>query len=399
MDLINSETRFLFDQLGADNVRFVGGCVRDYLLDKQINDIDLATTHTPQQVKNILSKNSNIKIIDSGIKFGTLTLIFNNKTLEITTLRKDISCDGRRADVVFSQKWREDALRRDFTINALYMDIEGEIYDFFDGINDLKNGVVKFIGNAEDRIKEDYLRILRFVRFSLFYSKGELDKNSFDACLKLSTYITNLSKERIRSELFKIIAYQDSFQAFELLKNINILQIVFGEVFDIEIFNKQSKYLDDAIFKIAMLLRASDKITIKQLLEKISFSNKELLYLRKNIECFQIIEKIEFQQFEDKIKYIIQEFGNDITLKSLHILACEKFMHQAEINTVEKFVRNYEIKKLPVNGNDFINLGVTEGRNIKKALDIARKIWIENDQKISKLELILKSNNILAKLL
>ena len=157
------------DEVGKNSkVKFVGGCVRKALLGEDIDDIDLATSLEPHEVKKKLSEKG-IKVIDTGISHGTITAILNKKKLEITTLRKDISTDGRHANVIFTQDWEQDASRRDFTINAIYTDIEGRIFDPFNGISDLQNGKIKFIGSPEKRIQEDYLRILRYFRFFLHY--------------------------------------------------------------------------------------------------------------------------------------------------------------------------------------------------------------------------------------
>jgi tRNA nucleotidyltransferase/poly(A) polymerase len=165
------------NEIGEENkVRFVGGCVRKSLCGDQIDDIDLATSLEPNQVKKKLNQ-KNIKVIDTGISHGTVTAILNKKKFEITTLRKDISTDGRHADVQFTSDWTQDALRRDFSINAIYADIDGRIFDPTKGISDLQNGKIKFVGSPEQRIQEDYLRILRYFRFFIKYSKTDHDSD------------------------------------------------------------------------------------------------------------------------------------------------------------------------------------------------------------------------------
>ena len=154
----------------ASEIRYVGGCVRKIINNEVIDDIDLAVNLNPDEVSKILKEN-NIKFYKTGIDHGTITALINNKKFEITSLRKDISTDGRHAKVEFSNDWHEDASRRDFTINSIYADIDGNLFDPFNGKKDLENGEVKFIGAADKRIKEDYLRILRYVRFFVNYSK------------------------------------------------------------------------------------------------------------------------------------------------------------------------------------------------------------------------------------
>ena len=154
------------DYSDESEIRYVGGCVRKILKNEKVNDIDLATNLTPEQLMGICKK-KNIKFYETGLKHGTITAIINDYKFEITSLRKDLKTDGRHADVVFTNDWKEDASRRDFSINSIYSDLQGNIFDPFNGKKDLENGKINFIGDAEKRIKEDYLRILRYIRFFL----------------------------------------------------------------------------------------------------------------------------------------------------------------------------------------------------------------------------------------
>ena len=231
------EARIIFTILNEinkeNNVRFVGGCVRKSISGESIDDIDLATLLKPDEVKEKLSKN-NIKVIDTGISHGTVTAIINEKKFEITTLRKDISTDGRHAEVKFTSNWEEDAARRDFTINAIYADIEGRIFDPLNGLSDLKNGIIKFIGEPDERIQEDYLRILRYFRFFAQYSKIDHDQNVISSIKKYVNGLNKISNERIFDELKKIL----------LLKNLSSLFI--SEISNVIILNifPQLKYYE-----------------------------------------------------------------------------------------------------------------------------------------------------------
>lgn len=183
-------------------LRFVGGAVRDTLAGIKNFDIDLATDLSPEELVEACEE-SGLKTVPIGIKFGTVGVVLNNQTLEVTSLRKDIKTDGRHAVVEFTSDWESDASRRDLTINAIYADEKGSVFDYYNGIDDLENGVVRFIGNAGQRIKEDYLRILRFFRFYSIFGKGEIDAKALKACVENKDGIKTLSIERIRDELGK----------------------------------------------------------------------------------------------------------------------------------------------------------------------------------------------------
>ena len=209
LEIINTtKVSDLFEVISNYNdlseIRYVGGCVRKILNKEKFDDIDLATNLKPEEVKECL-KNNNIDFFETGIEHGTITARIEEKNFEITSLRRDVSTDGRRAVVKFTNDWTEDALRRDFTINSIYADKEGNLFDPNDGVKDLENGKVEFIGDPEKRVKEDYLRILRYVRFFLNYSKQEhklyvkkIIKQNISGAVKLS-------KERLIDELKKLV--------------------------------------------------------------------------------------------------------------------------------------------------------------------------------------------------
>lgn len=199
------ETSILFTIIGQDHLRFVGGCVRDALLGRPIGDIDLATPLPPEKII-LLCEKAGLKVIPTGIAHGTVTVRSGTRSYEITTLRRDISTDGRHAEVAFSADWHDDAARRDFTINALYADRDGHIYDPLGrGLDDLAAARVVFVGDPETRIREDFLRILRFFRFSQRYANGTLDAAGYKACQQNAKGIARLSRERITAECLKII--------------------------------------------------------------------------------------------------------------------------------------------------------------------------------------------------
>ncbi|MCG8506772.1 MAG: CCA tRNA nucleotidyltransferase, partial [Sphingomonadales bacterium] len=191
--------------LGANNCRFVGGAVRNTLLGEPVTDIDIATRLEPDAVIARLEA-AEIKAVPTGLKHGTVTAVAEGHAIEVTTLRHDVETDGRHAKVAFTDDWQADAARRDFTFNALYAAPDGTLYDYFGGLDDLKAGHVRFIGDAEARITEDALRILRFFRFHAHYGAGGMDAAGLDACAALAGRLDILSVERVRDELLKLLA-------------------------------------------------------------------------------------------------------------------------------------------------------------------------------------------------
>jgi poly(A) polymerase len=213
-----------------DETRFVGGAVRDTLLGLAVSDVDLATIHPPSEVIDRL-RIAGIKAVPTGIDHGTITAVVDSRPYEVTTLRSDVSTDGRRATVAFTQDWTADAARRDFTINALYAHTHtGEIHDYFGGLDDLSARHVRFIGKAEDRIAEDHLRILRFFRFFARYGSQEVDAQAYAACCAQANSLMALSRERIADELLKLLAAPDPLTALTLMIEGSVLLPVLPEI-------------------------------------------------------------------------------------------------------------------------------------------------------------------------
>lgn len=214
--------------LGAENIRWVGGAVRDTLLGVAVHDVDCATTLMPAEVIAQCGR-AGIHTVPTGIEHGTVTAILKDGPVEITTLRRDVATDGRRATIAFAKEWREDAARRDFTINALYAHPETlEIADFFGGLDDLRARRVRFIGSAQERINEDHLRILRYYRFQARFG-AELDAQAEEACAELAHTLKGLSRERIAGELLALLALADPHATLERMRERNVLGVILPE--------------------------------------------------------------------------------------------------------------------------------------------------------------------------
>ena len=380
------EAKIIFSYLNDTGketaVRFVGGCVRKSIQGEKIDDIDLATSLEPNEVKKRLVS-ENIKVIDTGISHGTVTAILNKKKFEITTLRKDISTDGRHADIKFTLNWEEDAQRRDFTLNAVYADIDGRIFDPLNGISDLNNGVIKFIGSVEARIQEDYLRILRYFRFFIQYSKIEHDKNTLRSIKKHINGINKISNERIFDELRKILKlknindlfsedvskeiFLNIFPQFKYYTRLKILKKM-----DLKIRNEIDNYL------ILAFLILDETNEYEYFCHKYKTSN-EVKNRYKNISSnFENLKNKKFYT-EENIKKLIY-FSNKNYVKDLLFFSI--FAYNKKISIVEhliNFVNTCKIPKFPISGDYLKKLGYQTGEELGKKLKALEEKWIENN--------------------
>ena len=385
------------ESLEKEVAMFVGGCVRNFLQSKKIVDIDIATIFTPLEIKKKL-KNTNFKVIDTGIDHGSVTVILNDKKFELTTLRKDIKTDGRHAEVKLINDWEEDSKRRDFTINAIYLNKRGKIFDPQQGVNDLKNGVVKFIGDPQTRIEEDFLRIIRFVRFSMQYN-SLIEQSTVNAIKLNLNGIKKISKERVLLEILKILKLPNFFKINENKQIKEIFSIIFPEFINLNRL-KNFEIIKGCIKSSELLFLSILLIDLKSSYEyfchKYKISNKikeELSLLGANFKIFN--KDKEF--FKKKLKSNLYYLGanNMKILYSLNLLNKKKFSKK-EIELF-KFIDNLSIPQFPYDGKTLIKKGFMEGKKIGKILDEAEKFWIQNDFNISsdEFEKIVKNNSSL----
>ena len=375
--------KYIFNILKKENeeTRFIGGCLRNLILNKKSDDIDLATTLLPNEVLKRLTEKK-IKVIKSGISHGTVIAILNSKKIEITTLREDIKTDGRHAEVQFTNDWVVDSNRRDFTINSLSCNFNGNLFDYHNGLEDLKNGNIKFIGNAEERIREDFLRILRFFRFYSLYGKTKINKSYIKIFKKTSSNIKKLSSERISSEFKKILISNNSYEVLNLMKITKVLKNVIFESSDL----KRLKNLDlipllnkKVDFSIALSIIIKEKNLLK-ILKKLNLSNIEKQKVR-NIISYQ--KRINFKEIENNIYKYIYTYGKDLFI-GLLIYDFVKYPIKNKINRYENLlnlVKNSKVPKFPLAGKDVIKLGVKTGPAVGKILKSIEKWWLDNKTK------------------
>lgn len=358
--------------------RFVGGCVRDSILEREISDIDLATTLKPEKAMKILTA-SGMKAIPTGLKHGTFTTLVNSKHVEITTLRQDISCDGRHAEVSFTENWKEDAQRRDFTFNALYMDIEGNIYDYFSGLDDLAHRRLHFVGEPYKRIEEDYLRILRVFRFQAYVCKSPLSETILEACTKYRKRISLLSGERIQGEIFKLLSYKDFLSTVFTMQEAKILEeILATKVIFANLNNERSQLIEDHIAALALLLRNTEiKYDTKWLQSRWRTSKKvhgeiNMLLHEKTIDC---------------PRKTLAKLGSELTRKLIKILYAENKLTDTQHQDFTLVASTSEVPIFPVMGRDLLLLGYS-GPGIGAKLKQLEDLWKESRCTLSKEELL-----------
>ena len=260
-------------------VRYVGGCLRKVINQEQVDDIDLATNLEPNKVCEALQQKK-IAFFETGIEHGTITAVIDKYKFEITSLREDISTDGRHAQVKFSDDWKEDSLRRDFSINSIYSDCYGNLFDPHNGIEDLKNGDINFIGNVDKRIKEDYLRILRYVRFFLGYSKKPHNSQILKR-LKINIGgVLKISKERLLDELKKITDLEKLEKLNKDKPSFELISLIFPELKNLDVFSKLNSFQkeilkkNDFIFLLSLMI-IDDKDNADYFLYKFNLSKKD----------------------------------------------------------------------------------------------------------------------------
>lgn len=373
-----------------DNLRIVGGAVRNFLLNKDINDFDLSTTFSPQETINILQKN-NIKAIPTGIKFGTITAIINNRTFEITSTREDIKTDGRHAEVKFTKSFEIDSKRRDFTFNALYLDFNNNLFDYHNGVDDLKKGKIKFIGNAEKRIQEDYLRILRFFRFFCYYGIF-LDNEGLKYAIKYKDKLNLISGERIKTEMFKILISNYAINTLNRMYLSGILEII-TNIKKFDFLNLQYLYS----IKQFINTEISAELTLSLLLNNIDELNilkdKWKLSKKENTKIFNLLQHKNDNLYNEKnIRELLfiheKSFIKELIVLNA-ILKC-KINPQNYINNLLIYLDKTNIPIFPINGNDLENIGIKNKKDYGKILLDLKNEFIKSDFKLTKEELLNK---------
>jgi poly(A) polymerase len=387
------ETRRLMDALEKarpGGSRFVGGCVRNTLMGRPVDDIDVATQLTPEQVME-LAASAGFHAVGTGLEHGTVTVVVNHKPFEVTTLRRDVSTDGRRATVAFTENWQEDAERRDFRINALYATPEGEMFDpTGGGLEDARAGRVIFIGDAHTRIREDYLRILRFFRFNAWYAKGPIDPHGLSACADLIAGLDALSVERVWKEVKKLLAAPDPRAAWEGMTAVEVRARALPELdnearLDALVSLEADLALPvDAMTRVAAALKDQDGARGFARRLKLSNDERDRLVAALGNEA-KITSYMSLREMR----------------RALYRLGAEAFHDRVMLTWAEAGVTNaaqwraliahahmWKRPKLPLSGDEVMAAGVPAGPKVGEVMREVEEWWIDADFPDDKLAVI-----------
>ena len=372
----------LFETYQKNSIFVVGGSIRDALLNREITDIDFATSLEPKTITEILNK-ENIKFIDVGINHGTVTAIINERKFEITTFRNDIFTDGRHAQVSFSNSLEEDALRRDFTINAMYLDKSGNLIDPTDGKKDLENRVVRFIGNPDERIKEDYLRILRYFRFLALFGDISPDAEVMKTISANLDKLSVVSKERQWNELKSILSLNAPNNAISAMSEIGLLDDYFdgtsiNDAFVnlIEIESKISFSIDPILRLSTLIENSLDKANT--IIKKLPLSKSDSTDLLK---LSTLNKKIVSYMSMKEVRYLLYLLGRDGFQKQILVNWAKDTNNKNEVNwrSLYEVAQSWEKPSFALTAKDVINMGISQGPMVGDILKEVEDWWAEND--------------------
>jgi poly(A) polymerase len=393
--------------------RIVGGCVRDALLGIVLDrELDIATTLLPDQVEEILHAQG-YKTFLIGKQFGTVATMINGRFCEITTLREDIETDGRRAVVRYTDDWKVDASRRDFTINAMsYSPRDGKLYDYFGGEEDLRRGCIRFVGNAERRVQEDYLRILRFFRFYTYFGKDtHIDEESLEACVKYAERLNTLSGERKQAELYKMLAHLDRMSTLALMQKSGVLSCLFEHVVRNSVVEEMERveqlaracgYKFDTRLLLFMMAREGGEVSRAVSLFKLS--SEDVRYLKNMQKSVAHLSSQKQDSLSDTERSDVElrescYLGSQSTLlyeiaykygldALIYRVAIDNGLSSGRTSLVKEFIEN-GVPRLPVNASDIMQaFNLEPGKEVGRLLHEAEEFWCKSRFKVSKGEVL-----------
>jgi poly(A) polymerase len=391
----------------GDAAWLVGGCVRNALLGEPLGDSDIATQAEPSQVM-ARAKQAGLKAVPTGIDHGTVTLVAEHSGFEVTTLRRDVATDGRRAFVAFTRDLAEDAARRDFTMNALYVDREGRLLDPLHGLADLDARRVRFIGEAGDRIAEDFLRILRFFRFYAWYGKGAPDREAMRAIVAGRDGMTSLSAERVWTELQKLLAAPHAARALLWMRQSGVYQIVLPESGDMDGFARFMRLEaelglePDALLRLLALLplhalAPGRPDPVAALADRLKLSGAQRERLAK-ARSAALALSLDVMATPQALRVALYQHGTQSLRDGLVLLGVQAMDADPEAALPDRlveslqaalaFARTWQAPRLPVSGRDLLDYGIPAGPQLGAALQLMEAAWVASDFLLGRKELL-----------
>ena len=385
--MLEPDTGRLFGALNeaGHTIRFVGGCIRDTIAGHPVSDIDLATDALPERVTEVLSA-AKIQVVPTGVDYGTVTALTGEQAYEITTLRKDVATDGRRAQVEFTDDWYEDAARRDFTFNALSADRDGRVYDYFNGLEDLNAGKVRFIGDALARVEEDYLRILRFFRFHAYFAKSGPDPESFSACRSAVTRVKALSGERIWNEFSRTLVAPKAVSVCQMMEEIGLLGLllpverVVPRVEALSTLEKMLSLEPDPIRRLTALIAPNRSETWK-IAGRLKFSRAdtrrlESLICNRGVLDVKIndlsLRRALYSSNSDQVcDFILLNWADEISSEAGGMRRSQKAWRD-----IWEIASAWTSPEFPLNGRDIVEIGIEEGPLVGELLSDLEEWWV-----------------------
>ena len=370
-------------------IRFVGGAVRDTLAGLSGFDLDLATDLSPDELIEAC-QNSGLKTVPVGLKQATVGVVTDNQILEVASLRRSVKNESGKYEIEFTDDWSADAARRDLTINAVYADLHGNVFDYYDGITDLKNGIVRFIGNPEDRIEEDCLRILRFFRFYARFGKTKMDKRALAACIKYKGCLRNIAIERVRDELFKILVTPNAATAMKVIYNNDILAYFLPKSNHLDALERLSRLVADNRYEGNFLRRLFVLYQPNAALAE-DMANT-LRFTKKQKEVFVRWAKIDLRPEnimpQQSRMQLIYRYGKQFCIDKILLGAAIYDFEGPSVGKLLQEIENSVVPIFPVRGRDIVNKGIKDDRKIGKTLNMLEQMWIDSNFNLTRNELL-----------
>ncbi|MEO0544012.1 MAG: CCA tRNA nucleotidyltransferase [Pseudomonadota bacterium] len=375
----------VFDAIEAagGEVRVNGGAVRNTLLGEPVADVDLSTTLYPVKVVEALAS-AGLKSVPTGIEHGTVTAVSGGVGYEVTTLREDVETDGRRAVVKFASDWTKDALRRDLTMNALYLSRDGAVFDPLDGEADLRARNVRFVGDAETRIREDYLRILRFFRFFAWYGQGRPDAVGLKASAKLKDGLASLSAERVWAELSKLLAAPDPSRALLWMRTTGILTAILPEsekwgidgIHPLMAAEKAYGWQPDAIRRLEVIIPPRDEV-VERLAKRLKVPNIVRSRLKAWANGVQMIQLDTPKNVRAALYY--GRKNPDAVFDQVKLKIAASTEDQDALSRLLEAATDFDVPELPVKGQDLLDAGFDPGAVLGEKLKMLEDSWVQSD--------------------